>query len=526
MSLALTLPHNEYLLDDLIGSGTYGVVRKVISDGLIYAAKIPKSRNEQYFDSVMEISSLMSLRNAVNVASIRDISYNIGPDSLHPGIILSLYDSDANKYMPQSREQLKSAMFDICNGMLSLYNKNILHLDLKSNNILFSIHPPPYGRYFIADFGTSLKTFDFSDETSQHSCYVQSLLYRAPEVALGRVCGTKCIYNYTIDLWAIGIMMGEFGNQPYNPKWQHPIFIAMYNAKRRGDTDMDTILLSTLYQLFGPPNTETCLKILDVPLVDTRSLFPYMTDEEYSFMMLFLKINPKERPSFQQIFDHSYLNGYMPTEPSNMSSLNKIKSMDWLSIPPFEKRNKTRTKLIEWIIIRINKYQKRDIYFSMLSIFDYYITHVTDLRQTQYLLIMASAIVISTYMTEGPPFRSSDASTMIHNKFTPQEIDTSVLNILKLFDYSLHFSTEKEYLDAYLDTMSLQHPERTRIQDEVYQQLISASKSPYFRSYSKEVIVSTMISRFILHPIPDTATEMLLQLENLPTKVVIDHEDL
>ena len=119
--------------------------------------------------------------------------------------------------------------------------------------------------------------------------------------------------------------MGEFGNQPYNPKWQHPIFIAMYNAKRRGDTDMDTILLSTLYQLFGPPNTETCLKILDVPLVDTRSLFPYMTDEEYSFMMLFLKINPKERPSFQQIFDHSYLNGYMPTEPSNMSSLNKIK---------------------------------------------------------------------------------------------------------------------------------------------------------------------------------------------------------
>ena len=107
--------------------------------------------------------------------------------------------------------------------MLSLYNRNIYHLDLKLNNILYSSNSEysPYGRYFITDFGISLKI----STLRKKYILVKFKPYgiNPQEIAYAKYVKRRCIYNYTIDLWSIGIIMGEFSGKIRNRGWTHPI---------------------------------------------------------------------------------------------------------------------------------------------------------------------------------------------------------------------------------------------------------------------------------------------------------------
>ena len=494
------LVSDKYVLGDIIGKGAYGSVTRArdITTGIMYAVKIVSPGGAMYSpDSIIEISVLMLLKDAVNVVSIKDISLRLGAsagtDNFHPAIILPLYDSNSLKHSPENSDQLKSAMFDICNGMLSLYNKNIFHLDLKPENILWKGGFGRYGRYFITDFGISLKVL--TSRKQKHDCSVQTLWYRSPEVALSNACGRPCIYDYTTDLWSLGIIMGEFSGKMSTPPWDHPII--KYLRVRGDSTDQDYNLLSIIYKIFGKtsidPDIISCQKISDirlpyVPFVSVHTSFPTMNGEEFDFMMTLLKLNPLERPEYQEIFSHSYFNGYMPTEPTDMSSINKVKSIDSLNIHPLNYSNQNgvdlamRTILVDWILKLVQDENCLESFFLSIMILDQYMHLVPNILRSKFQLIGVSCVVIASLITENSkPLTPNRAQQATLNTYTIDEINTTAFDILKLFNYSLGFSTEKDYIDAYLDTNDIQEPERSRVRIGLNLQLARAAKNEHFK---------------------------------------------
>lgn len=86
-------------------------------------------------------------------------------------------------------------MFDLLKGIDHLHQKNIVHRDLKTSNLLYS----NAGNLKICDFGLARKV-----SLGMMSQEVISLRYRAPELLLG-----PTIYSIDVDIWSIGCIFAE-----------------------------------------------------------------------------------------------------------------------------------------------------------------------------------------------------------------------------------------------------------------------------------------------------------------------------
>lgn len=88
-------------------------------------------------------------------------------------------------------------MKEIFNGLESIHDKQIVHWDLKPENVLLT----PNKEAKISDFG-SAKFID--KKNSKNSPYVVSQYYRAPELFLNITD-----YDGGIDVWASGCILAE-----------------------------------------------------------------------------------------------------------------------------------------------------------------------------------------------------------------------------------------------------------------------------------------------------------------------------
>ena len=96
----------QYTLGHVIGTGVFGTVKHITDQvtNISYAIKIPKICDVISREAIVEVSALMLLKNTRNVVTIEELSYDLGPDTLHPAIILSIYDADARQHMPSNQK--------------------------------------------------------------------------------------------------------------------------------------------------------------------------------------------------------------------------------------------------------------------------------------------------------------------------------------------------------------------------------------------------------------------------------------
>ena len=493
---------DQYEIGELLGKGSYSEVRLAtnLSTGKIYAAKIPKKLTDIDQMAILEISSLRMLENASNIVTIKDLVYD--NNKINPIIILYLYNGTVNERPPKTPEALRHMIFDTCNGLLSLYNKSIYHLDIKPGNILYSDNPDygSYGRYMISDFGFSIKVI--TESNVFHNCNVQTPAYAAPEIMASVLSGIGCKYDYTVDLWSIGIIIGELAIKMVNHDSKHPIQMDLPTIKqRRGKKELYHFLLTGIFKVFGRGSITKFLdreltEILpnEISTYDTRSLFSNMSDIEYDFMMILLKLNPKDRPSYRIIFSHPYFNGFTAREPFDMTPLEKVKSMDKIHID--DPINTNRLLILDFMHDIIESNNINESYFLAITISDFYITKRTDVNN--WKLIAIAALIISSYVNEYHPL---EMKNFISKKISIFNIHTTIAEMLDIFEYNLFFSTEKDYLDAELNlrTSSPHHhhhiEEYTDYRDSALVLLTKASRSRYFRSYNKETIAHTIVSK-------------------------------
>ena len=198
----LTQPGDQvqyrYEVQDVLGTGSFGKVFKVLDHKLQTELALKVVRNQAKFEELgrNEIKLLSLIKDKTHrIVSIREFFHFrnhvcmtfelLGP---------SLYDSLRNRHFQGFREAcVRRYAEQLLLALAFLRRFDVVHSDVKPENVLFA----PGDSLKLIDFGSSC----FSRETK--FSYIQSRYYRAPEVILGMP------YSYAIDMWSLGCLLAE-----------------------------------------------------------------------------------------------------------------------------------------------------------------------------------------------------------------------------------------------------------------------------------------------------------------------------
>lgn len=210
-------------IDSLIGRGQFGRVYKIIRENLgvtEYSAMkwIPLPTNDSELawmeqeaeddvasvsqrlekcarDMEIEINLLRELRRCPNVVGYEDHIVHKRKDRLGYDIFIKM------ELLTPLMERLKQPFtvddvirlgIDICKGLMECREKNIIHRDIKPDNMFVDAK----GRFRLGDFGVARQL-----DESMCSSIRGTPLYMAPEVYKGEK------YDYTADIYSLALVM-------------------------------------------------------------------------------------------------------------------------------------------------------------------------------------------------------------------------------------------------------------------------------------------------------------------------------
>ena len=190
----------------LLGEGAFGKVycaRGPIRNREIALKVIAKEGADESADVKQdvkqEVQILTSLSDHANILQLH--SYFADERSIYFVLELlpggSLYDHEK----PLSADMAARFILDICNGLSHCHRHNIIHRDLKSENLMLASD----GRVKIIDFGLATFVGEHGNSTLLTIC--GSVLYQSPEMLKARYKGEK--YGYSVDIWSMGVLLFE-----------------------------------------------------------------------------------------------------------------------------------------------------------------------------------------------------------------------------------------------------------------------------------------------------------------------------
>ena len=156
-----------------------------------------------------------------------------GPSRYEIGIVMQAEDSNLHKWIYKLHgrdafKRIKTVFRKFMQGLRDIHSANLIHLDLKPDNILMTGDHPR-----ICDFGMSIP--DDCLATKETRDYVVTVPYRAPEIARG---DTK--YTKSIDIWAAGCILYEMIHQGK----------LLFEVRDHGDSVVENQRLTKLHRMF------------------------------------------------------------------------------------------------------------------------------------------------------------------------------------------------------------------------------------------------------------------------------------
>ncbi|MCP9266463.1 Cyclin-dependent kinase 1 [Dirofilaria immitis] len=188
------------------------------------------------------------------------------------------------------KAEQKSYLYQILQGICFCHQRNILHRDLKPQNLLVDDN----GGLKIADFGLA-RQLELAQR--EYTSVVVTLWYRPPEILFG-----SSNYSMGVDIWSIGCIFAE---------------MAMKTALFRGDSEIDQIF--RIFSVLAAPKSDLYFGMQN--LVNLAKLFPdykedklqniladYMDEDGIKIVRAMLNYDPNERTSAKKLLKDPYFN--------------------------------------------------------------------------------------------------------------------------------------------------------------------------------------------------------------------------
>jgi len=190
------------------------------------------------------------------------------------------FTNDKKKKFYYSEEELRDIIRGIVSGLDYLHHNNIVHRDIKPDNLLFDSNH----HNTITDFNVNALLDDIEDNQSAKK--VEGTMYfMAPECCHEEA---KEFAGKPLDIWALGVL---------------------------------TYLLTYLEMPFRPENPENIIELLDM-ISNGVINFPekrFVSEEYLDFMSHMLEKDPFNRMTIQQIKKHPWINKNREVIPTDES---------------------------------------------------------------------------------------------------------------------------------------------------------------------------------------------------------------
>lgn len=269
---------NGYRIGDMLGAGTFGVVRKALhlQTQTFYAAKIlflPTIERQERLEMIEEEARIIKITRHPNIIRLVDSFLDEADDKYYLIFELcsggELYDRivEAHRFTEKSAGVILATILAAV-AFLHAPPHPIIHRDIKLENILFR-NDTANSPLVIVDFGVAMLLEESTGR--QMTEIVGSRPNMAPELIRSEP------YDSKVDLWAIGIIAYTLLSG------QHPFQMAMESPDQK--ILSDSIISGNVG--FGE-------------LAWTR-----ISPEAKAFVSWLLKLDPKERPTAQEALDES-----------------------------------------------------------------------------------------------------------------------------------------------------------------------------------------------------------------------------
>ncbi|XP_018332374.1 membrane-associated tyrosine- and threonine-specific cdc2-inhibitory kinase [Agrilus planipennis] len=223
----LKLTYMEQVFENQVkvGEGSFGNVYRARSkeDNEYYAIKVAKNNHTSYSEKFGEVLRLEKIEEHE-----RCVKYFLAwEEQGHLYIQLELCMTSLDKYAQQNHyipeQQMWDILIDILEALKHLHNRNLIHLDIKPENIMITSE----GIYKLGDFGLLLDLNEFKNKKNHHSSVNVSegdSKYLAAEVL-------QEIYTTASDVFSLGISMLELATDlmlPTNGPLWHQLRSGIY----------------------------------------------------------------------------------------------------------------------------------------------------------------------------------------------------------------------------------------------------------------------------------------------------------
>ncbi|KAI0212278.1 Cyclin-dependent-like kinase 5 [Lamellibrachia satsuma] len=276
-----------------IGEGTYGTVFKAKNretQEIIALKRVRLDDDDEGVPSsaLREICLLKELKHK-NIVRLYDVLHSEKKLTL----VFEYCDQDLKKYFDSCNGEIdpdivKSFLYQLLRGLAFCHSHNVLHRDLKPQNLLIN----KSGELKLADFGLARA---FGIPVRCYSAEVVTLWYRPPDVLFGAK-----LYSTSIDMWSAGCIFAELANAG------RPLFPG---------NDVDD-QLKRIFKLLGTPSEETWSGLTQLPeykpypvynvQTNWQQVVPNLSSKGRDLLLSLLVCNPGRRISAEEGMQHAY----------------------------------------------------------------------------------------------------------------------------------------------------------------------------------------------------------------------------
>ena len=308
------------IINNPIGEGTFGTVFKAYYKGPkeyaekigipeIVALKKIKTENEKQGFPITALREIMIMKRLChkNILQLLEVvtskltksnnfeknAYLVFEYMEHD--LCSLIHSKIN----YEKSQIKLILYQLIKGLEYLHNNNVLHRDIKPQNILLNNK----GVVKIGDFGLS-RIFSETIKNKKYTNRVVTRWYRAPELFLGDI-----EYGPGIDIWSLGcvfweMLTGEVLFLGDNDK--NVFFLICKKCGTPNEINWPGISKLPKYNEFFPQ------KQFETELNQEYKKYKKIDEITFDLLMKMICLNPKERITIKDILNHPYFVSHEP----------------------------------------------------------------------------------------------------------------------------------------------------------------------------------------------------------------------